>query len=208
MEDYNTPKLHMDILKLLLKNTTELFDKNNIKYFIDGGTLLGAVRHKDIIPHDDDIDLGVLDTDWHKLHVLQDLTHITFIFNETEYQVALQKADDCLLKVFVPNLWVKSKANGRIVGTPTLDIFKWKRAGDIIKLSSPSQRKQFPNCYYKKIELFPLLKYKIGDVEAYGANNPTGYLSRYYGEDCLRVVKIDKRNDDMFSKNRNAICLK
>lgn len=53
-----------------LVDVCSVLEKYKLKYFLDTGTLLGAIRDHKFIPWDNDIDLGVVDFDFSKETIL------------------------------------------------------------------------------------------------------------------------------------------
>ncbi len=65
-DSYDLKPVH-DGLFDLLKAFDRFCATHSIEYFLDSGTLLGAVRHKDFIPWDDDVDLTMKRAEFEKL---------------------------------------------------------------------------------------------------------------------------------------------
>jgi lipopolysaccharide cholinephosphotransferase len=84
LQRLNESEIKAKLLEILVK-FDNLCRENHLQYFLGGGTLLGAVRHKGFIPWDDDIDVMMPRKDYERMITLvsNDSRHdITFFLSE------------------------------------------------------------------------------------------------------------------------------
>lgn len=91
----------------LLNEFDRVCKKHGLKYILDFGSLLGAIRHKGFIPWDDDLDVSMLREDYDKLMEIgpKEFKHPYFLQNHmTDYRfdggvVKLRRSDTtCIMK--------------------------------------------------------------------------------------------------------------
>ena len=84
--------LHKCLL-ILLKEIHRICEKYDIKYFLDSGTLLGAVRHQGFIPWDDDADVGMLRADFEKFkkYCIQEMKDCFFVETKKQFRLCLKE---------------------------------------------------------------------------------------------------------------------
>lgn len=109
--------------QILLKIMDEIHDfciNNNITYYLVGGTLLGAIRHKGFIPWDDDMDIALKRKDYERLvsefKSLSGKVRIVNYFNTSRYNYAYAKAD------YMDTILIESGARQLDIGI-NIDIF-------------------------------------------------------------------------------------
>ena len=139
---------------------TAFFKKHNITYWIIGGTTLGAVRHNEIVPWDDDADIGIFE------HDLEKLLNLNNELKKDGFEI-----------VFYWKIY-KFRRIGKEY--PFIDIFCYKKEGDKYVMNREDLKDVWPNEYYLEDELFPLKTYKFNYLDLLGPNYPLDYLDRMY----------------------------
>lgn len=110
-----------DVLKkYLLENMIAFHDfceEHKLQYFLLGGTLLGAVRHKGFIPWDDDLDVAMPRKDYEKLLKIKEKIpndyELNYYPNSEEYIYPFAKfcskkiiVEEPFYKPFITGVWI------------------------------------------------------------------------------------------------------
>ncbi len=152
------------VLYNLLYTIDQVLTNHNIGYFIEGGTLLGALRHGGIIPWDDDADIDIFDTEE------QALLNLVDIFRQHGLGVHSYSLG---YKIFPLN---GKGIDGEIFKFPFVDVFIVRDNGETIEYANSKAKSMFKGWSLNSKAARPLQRYKFG---------ATRLLKSYYGEDCF-----------------------
>lgn len=172
-----------------LKDMIELFEANNIIYWIDCGTCLGAYRYGGIIPWDWDIDIAIMLSDHENVKKL--LSNL----DPEKYQIQ-DWSSYSKPKTFL-KLYVKETKN-------FVDIYHYKinEEDKTVQYLFTFLDSPFPESW-KKSELkcmkpvaidavFPLKKAKFDNLTVWAPNNVVTFLQSKYGENLDPAMLWDE----------------
>jgi phosphorylcholine metabolism protein LicD len=166
----------------MFRDVIKLLNRAKVQWWAEGGTLLGAIRHKNIIPWDDDIDIGILETE--NLDIPKILNKLDSLLTFTPtffgYKVFLKRGGK--------KLYTYGKEKDFTY--PGLDIFVFIKKGNKIIYKEEKPREYWKKYQWSQEILFPLKKYQFGPLKIPGANQVEKYLDKAFGKSWRTKGKI------------------
>jgi phosphorylcholine metabolism protein LicD len=159
----------------------KLLDDNDIEYFADWGTLLGAVRHGEEIPWDDDYDIYMQEHNIDKLESLSNIVVDNNLFKMPDRKikyVSLQKYSVGKINAFY-YVFIESKFHFYQIFAFDVNFKYISRITDIFYTKRDTYTK--PN----SDGLYPIIKMKFGETQINIMNNYIEYLNKIYGPNYL-----------------------
>lgn len=184
LSQYYTSEKIADWIKKALANIDREFVKNDITYWIDGGTLLGQVRHGGLMKWDDDADIVIPNTEIDKVWELEST------FKKLGYKMSWGIWGKSIIKLYDPNGSIIYKPKMRTKGHTGRRDYKYPYID--IQILEDNGKGQFrfnqalssffgDKFYYKKSEVLPLKRVKFSGISVNSPKNPIPYLDRGYG---------------------------
>ena len=153
-----------------------IFEIYDLKYWMIGGTLLGAVRHGGIIPWDDDLDLGI-----DKKNVKKFLS-LKKVFSKCGYKIVKTWFG---YKIFNKD---KPLMEGFDYAFPNCDIFIYRKEGRNFILNHKQARDTWPKDKYPVKDILHLKKYNFGMSKMYGPSKYQKVFDKLYGKDWNEIA--------------------
>lgn len=178
------PKLAIALYQIA-KDASEVLDHYKIPYSAGFGTLLGAIRHHGIIPHDDDLDFIITKEDIPKLLTTKD------DFKKLGYTLFsdMQEGHENIVGYKLYSEKPITLTNGKSF-KPFLDLFVFKKKGDKYIVYPKKGRKMFPKAAFTEDEFNSLKEYNFGEFKLKGFSNPKLFLTRFYGENWDKQIVV------------------
>ena len=185
---YNITKGQSDRLYKTMKDLNDILLKNDISYWVTGGSLIGAIRHRGIVPWDDDGDICIMRKDVNKLRKLVPVfASKKYILEEgTEDEDDNETLAACTHKKNSCTWFLAPKGKNSL----GVDIFVMERIGPLVTYADPYWRGASnggKTCYFLHRYTFPLLPVRFGNFWVMTPFNAIEHLNQCYGTDWNSV---------------------